>query len=84
MPIDSIAGTDKNRTEQPEKNCRRHFSENFGKTVAVKNEFSKHAIHIRKLKIASRWTEQQRADRRRHGIANRAWLVKIVEQLKNT
>jgi len=84
MPIDSIAGTEANRTAQPQKTTRKHFSKNFSKTALVKNEFSQHAIHIRKLKISSKWTEEQRADRRRNGIANRAWFFKIVTQLKNS
>jgi hypothetical protein len=84
MSIDSIAGTETNRTAEPQKDTRKHFSENFSKTVVVKNEFSQHAIHIRKLKIASKWTEQQRADRRRNGIVNRAWFLKIVGQVKNS
>jgi len=61
---------------------KRLFTNNFNETISVKNDVSIYEIQLRKLKLAGRWTNQQRSERRRVGIKNLTWLLRIIKQLK--
>lgn len=82
MRIDSITGTEQNRTTPSLKTSKKYFAHNFSDTIKVKRAISETAIQIRKLKISRNWTDQQRAQRRRVGIANRAWLLNVIQKIK--